>query len=238
MGRRAGEAWRIGGRRAVGHRGGITLLFGVGKENPSREYVENWLGRKQKEGEAIAAQRHEEATRPAKSAAKYARWAFIVSLILGIGALSVAVKQCHDQEVRWSEEDGRLTPVDFKVDTAVTADGWRYAVVGVSNQLPVDLQIIALEAVSPDSLYLAKQRPDDAQMKGPVASAPMKRLMVGYEPVRPDRPGVQGWGMGFYVKTDGTPNSDHGKQLRIRVVMREKSYPNHSLSRDEIATIP
>jgi hypothetical protein len=196
---------------------------------PRRFEVEDWLREKEQAAERLASTRHDQLLWWARIAGVAA----VLGVLVGGAATFYARTQYKAEAERWSDEDALRAPAQFKIDNSVTADGWRHAVVAVTNRLPVDLQIDALEAVSPGSLYFAEQRDDDPQMKGPIASAATKSLMVNRSV-----PPAQGWGMSFFVKVNGTPNSDHGEQLRVRFVMRENGYPNRSLSHDETANVP
>jgi hypothetical protein len=64
---------------SVGSNPGAEVRLWVhGLPDPDRAYVEDWLGRQETDAAATAGKRHEEATKPAQEAAKYALWAVIV----------------------------------------------------------------------------------------------------------------------------------------------------------------
>jgi hypothetical protein len=72
-------------------RGAAVKLGVVGLPELDRAYVEDWLGRKAAEEAATAAQRHQEATKPAQDAAKYAWWSLIVAAIAAVAGVVAVV---------------------------------------------------------------------------------------------------------------------------------------------------
>ena len=220
--------------RPLTHAPGTLGVPAWAADEEARRHASSWLreiaAERQEEDASIATKRHKQLlfwTRVAGIAA-------IVAILVGAG---IGLWQYIAQESRWTVEDDRIAPsVEFKLDTAVTNDGWRHAVLA-QYRLPVDLEIDRVEAVSPASLEFADQRADDNKLTGPAGSPPKKVLTVN-RTVNPDRPRAQGWGLSFLVRVKGTPNTDHGQELRVRFVMRENDYPNHQWNREYTATIP
>ena len=65
-------------------------LFVTGLENPQRQYVERWLGRKEAEADRLAEDRHRETLKVSRKSARWAFWAFIAGAVaVFVGLLSL-----------------------------------------------------------------------------------------------------------------------------------------------------
>jgi hypothetical protein len=72
-------------------RGAEVRLFATGLSNPERGYVEDWLGRKERETAVTAAHRHQEVTKSAQEAAKYAAWSAVVGAISAVAGIIAVI---------------------------------------------------------------------------------------------------------------------------------------------------
>jgi hypothetical protein len=71
----------------VGTGPGAMIQLGLGGGNPTRVYVEGWLGRKEAEAVTLAEHRHRETLEPARKGARWAFWAFLVGAAAAVLAL-------------------------------------------------------------------------------------------------------------------------------------------------------
>jgi hypothetical protein len=159
----------------------------------------------------------------------------IVILILGI-------RSFIRQGQRWAAEDARIGPrVLLLIDGTSRPDGWRHAVVQVTNRLNADLEILKIEAVRPKKLLLASLQTVGGAARAPLGSKPAKSLDIR-KTLPPQSPSPinynHTWSSGLLLRISGTPNKDEGDVVRIRFIMRETDYPHKKWEREASKMVP
>jgi hypothetical protein len=155
----------------------------------------------------------------------------LVGSLIGITVLVVSISTYVRQE-NWREEDrARVAPqLQLVIDPTQRSDGWRRAVLQVTNRLNASLTIQQIDAVEPAGLQLAQEYVygPDTSIRYPLLPTVSTSLVVNKTiPAYVSPTGNHIWGGSLYFKLK-TPNST---EIVLRVVMKEVDYPHQDWTR-------